>query len=161
MVNPDGSAALQRYNECGETLVASVVAAVWGVSASPDAFRAAVHGPAGSALTTAGDLVAMLAYANVLGTAHSGSVGELRLVVEAVTRDDRGVLLLGTWPTPGNALHWLLATGSDAGRLEYLNPWGGVRSWLLWPDVAPLFAGSWVQVAAHYHVDCSRRPLPW
>ena len=161
IVDANGAPILQRYNECGETLVASIVAAVWGVGVSPDAYRAAVKGAAGSALTSAPDLVAMLAYGNVLGVARNNGASDVRRVVETATADNRGVLLLGEWPTPGGALHWLLATASAAGRLEYLNPWGGRRSWLAWNQALLLYRGQLVEVLAHYHVDCSRRALPW
>src|SRR5260370_16204476 len=64
ILDDNGTPVLQRYNECGETLVASIVAAVWGVGVSPDAYRGAVKGDAGSALTSAPDLVAVPAYGN-------------------------------------------------------------------------------------------------
>ncbi len=161
VLDTDGSPVLQRYNECGETLVACVVAAVWGVGVSPDAFRAAVQGPQGSALTDDRALVEMLAYGNVVGRAWRNSGASARTMIEAAAFDGRGCLVLGVWPTPGHALHWLLTTGSDGQNVEYLNPWGGNRSSLDWSQFYELYAGQLVEVAAHYHVDVSRRPLPW
>src|SRR6185312_1801556 len=140
----DGSLAAGRYNECGETCVAAIVAAVWGVPVSPDQIRAGDGGPGRGPLTTADDLVRMLATCNVAASSRQVSAASAWPTIEGSTQDGRPVIILGEWPTPGGALHWLNATSTgDPNRVYYNNPWNGARSWLEEQDFTRLYAG-WI-----------------
>lgn len=157
----DGSLAAGRYNECGETCVAAIVAAVWGVPVSPDQIRAGDGGPGRGPLTTAADLVFMLRSCNVQAYAYNSPAAVAWGNIKAATTDGQPVIMLGTWPTPGGALHWLVATSISDGKVFYNNPWNGSRSWLLQADFERLYAGQIVVVNAHLHVNAAGMAQPW
>lgn len=158
----DGSLAPGRYNECGETAVASIVAAVWGVPVNPDAVRTLAGGPARGPLTTGDDLTAMLHACNVAAQSLIlPDAAQAWPQVVTATMDGRPVIMLGRWPTPGGALHWLVATSINGLRVYYNNPWNGARSWLLQSDFNALYSGQIVIVRAHLHHDAAGMAQPW
>lgn len=157
----DGSLAPGRYNECGETAVSSIVAAVWGVPVNPDAVRTLAGGPARGPLTTNDDLAAMLRSCNVASRSAQYPADQAWTQIETATADDRPVVMLGYWPTPGGALHWLVATSVGAGKVSYNNPWNGARSWIPQADFLRLYAGQLVIVSSHLHHNAAGMVQPW
>jgi hypothetical protein len=149
---PDGNMDPQQYNDCGEANIAMVVAAAAGVSLSPGSVRSSIAGTGRSGLTTGDDLVQMFEYYNCAAHVETPDAAGAWSVITAVTAAHRPVIMLGTWPTPG-PLHWLLATGVAGGRVSYINPWGGVRSWIDQPTFASCYAGSLVVGDTHLLFD--------
>lgn len=159
MYLPDGLLDPQSANDCGETCVSAVVAVVHGVEIGAGSIRVAIHGMGGSGLTTGADLIRGLAHYNVRAIANNVPTAMLRVELQRIAASGRPALLLGTWPTPGNALHWLLVTGAEA-RLDYINPWSGIHSWLNWSDVQRFYAGQMVEVQAWPHYSYNGAPEP-
>ena len=122
----DGESATQRYNSCGETCVAMVVAGVWGVPVSPDAIRGEIAGVDGNALTTGGDLVRGLRANNIAAADNGDAAADAWSRIAQAGDDGRPCMILGVWPTPGGALHWLLTTGVAGDNVNYINPCAGV-----------------------------------
>jgi hypothetical protein len=149
---PDGNMDPQQYNDCGEADIAMVVAAATGVSISPGSVRSSIAGIGRSGLTTGDDLVQMFEYYNCAAHLETPDAGGAWLLITAVTAAHRPVIMLGTWPTPG-PLHWLLATGVAAGRISYINPWGGVRSWIDQATFTSCYKGSLVVGDTHLLYD--------
>lgn len=161
VVLPDGVSADQRWNECGQTCISMIAAAVWGARISPDALRAAIRGVGGSGLTNGPDLASIGSYANVVLRSHDLGAADARAMVEAAAADGRPCVMLGTWPTPGGVLHWLLSTSTAPQGVSYINPWGGVHSSIPWSTFDSAYAGTIVECRAHLHVDASSWALPW
>lgn len=161
VVLSDGVSPDQRWNECGETCISSIAAAVWGARLSPDVLRASDGGPLRSGLTDGPALERMGGYANVVLRAHDLAASDARALLSTCLADGRPAIMLGTWPTPGGVLHWLLATESHLQGVSYINPWGGVRSSIPWSVFDALYAGTIVECRAHLHVDALAWPLPW
>lgn len=159
-VLPDGAFDPGRFNDCGETCVAMVVAACRGVAVSPGAVRAAIGGPGAAALTDAVDLVSMLRFYNVSADAlYVGSAG-LEAHLRALAVQGLGSIVLGLWPVPGGALHWMLTRGA-ASVWSYVNPWTGERSWWDWPNTRGAYRGQVVVIHDHYLWDMASRPMPY
>lgn len=157
----DGSLAAGRYNECGETCVAGIVAAVWGVPVSPDQIRAGDGGPGRGPLTTGDDLARMLHSCNVEASATTPAALAAWNTIAVATHDGRPVIMLGAWPTPGGALHWLTATSVEGAQVNYNNPWNGARSWISRSTFLHDYAGQIATVHAHLHYDASKMLQPW
>jgi hypothetical protein len=157
---PDGAHDPQAANDCGETCVAAIVACVHGVPISPGSVRAALGGPGRPGITNGSDLVQALAYYNV--AAHLETPGGQELIgrISALAASGQPSICLGTWPTPGKALHWMLTTAGGP-MWSYVNPWGGKRSWLSWDDVLALYAGELVVADAQLHYDMRNHAQPW
>ena len=161
VVLSDGVSPDQRWNECGETCVSMLAAAVWGARLSPDALRAATNGVAGSGLTNGTDIANQASYANVVMRSHDTDAAGAQALATAAVADGRPVAILGEWPTPGGVLHWLLVTATTPGGVSYINPWGGVHSSITWQVFADAYRGTVVECRAHLHVDASGWGLPW
>jgi hypothetical protein len=157
---PDGDYDPQRYNDCGEVCVAAIVSVVHGTPISPASVRANLGGPNRSGVTDGAALVAALAFYHVAALAASPSPAMLKAYVQHFTALHMPTIVLGTWPTPGLALHWLLtAQGTD--MWHYINPWNGNHSFLPWPDMEKLYALQVVVATANPHYDMSKQPLPY
>lgn|SRR5581483_965944 len=159
-VDPEGGNPSQHWNECGETCCAMVIAGVWGVPVEPGALVESIGGPGNQGLTTGDDLVAILKLNHV--AAESLAIGpDLGLAaMKGALADDRPVIILGTWPTPGGVLHWLLATSVDAKTVRYINPWTGQESWIPLDGFLHWFANSLVIVHSHLHFNMRGVPTP-
>jgi len=149
---PDGQMDPQQYNDCGETCLAMIIAACTGVSLSPGSVRSSIAGTGRSGLTTGDDLVQMSEYYNLAAHVETPDAAGAWAVITAVTAAHRPVVMLGTWPTPG-PLHWMLATGISGGRISYINPWGGIRSWIDQPTFTAAYAGQLVVGDTHLLFD--------
>lgn len=159
IVLPDGNYDPQRFNDCGETCVAAIVSAVHGTPISPASVRANLGGPLRSGLTTGDDLVSMLAYYHVTAVAEMVPTAELQGFLTSYRNQKMPTIVLGRWPTPGNALHWMLTIGV-VGQWQYINVWNGQHSWLSWEDTERYYAGQVVVATANLHYDMSHMPIP-
>lgn len=160
IVLPDGQPDPQHFNDCGETCVAAIVACTHGTPISPASVRAALGGPARSGITNGHDLVTALAYYSTASHLETLPAQQLPMRITALCAAGQTSIVLGTWPTPGKALHWMLSvTGGPF--WTYINPWGGVRSWLAWDDVLRLYAGELVVSDAHCNYNMRDHPQPW
>lgn len=142
---PDGSLDPQWFNDCGETCLGMAIAALRGTPIGAGSIRANLGGIQRSGLTNGSDLVRAAAYYNVLATVEPVAPGDLELWLTNWSNAHQPSIVLGTWPTPGGVLHWML-TQSGGDRWYYVNPWSGGRSWLDWADVLPLYAGELVAI---------------
>jgi len=125
-VLPDGSVDPQQYNDCGETNVAATVRAIRGVPKEPGEYRQQLGGPSRSGLTTADDLVRLLALNNV--SAHAISTDALHawnLCVSAWSNRNP-VYALGSWLSPAS-LHWLSLRDKRPEFLVFGDPWTGTE----------------------------------
>ena len=156
---PDGTLDPQAYNDCGETCVSMIVASVHGVAVGPGSVRANNGGVGRGGLTTADDLVRMLGYYNVAAHVASPAKEDLPKVLGALALSGQPAVVLGTWPTPGGTLHWMISV-SNGPKWGYMNPWGGVRSWWDWANTQANYAGSIVVVDGHLHYDMSAHQEP-
>lgn len=159
---PDGTQPQARYNDCGETCVAMITAAVDGAPVGPDSVRANLRADAdGQALTTARDLVAGLAFYSVRAHVETLAAAAAWALIEHVTVGARPVIMLGTWPTPGGALHWMIAISVAGDRLNYINPWSGAKSWIDQEQFTADYEGDLVVVDQHCHYDMRERSIPF
>jgi hypothetical protein len=156
---PDGQPDPQQFNDCGETCVSMVVASVHGCPVNPGSVRAAVGGPLRSGLTTGDDLVKMLAYYNVSAHLEVPGKAGVQGTLTGIAGAQRPAIVLGTWPTPGGALHWMVSTGVVE-RWSYINPWGGVHSFLEWDSMVALYAGQVVVVDSRLVYDMASHLQP-
>ena len=157
---PDGTEDAERYNNCGETCCAMVVAGVWGVPIEPAALRQYLHGPLGTGLTDSQALVKALHYCSV--KAHEESVsGEAAwaLILQTVA-SQRCVIMLGHWEGAGTFLHWVVAVSDGNEILQYVDPWNGSRSYFTHSQWSQLEAGQLVLLDSHIHFDCRTWPDP-
>jgi hypothetical protein len=157
---PDGALDPQAYNDCGETCCSMIIAGVHGCPVNPGSIRASLGGPSRSGLTTCLDLIQALANYNVASSCESERASLAWQSMKTLLAMDRPAIMLGTWPTPGGALHWMVATAIVGAEIHYINPWGGVRSTLSQQAFNLLYAGSVVAVAGHIHYDMSSHPMP-
>lgn len=156
---PDGTLDPAAYNDCGETCVSMIVASVHGVAVGPGSVRANNGGVGRGGLTTADDLVRMLGYYNVAAHVSSPAREDLPKILGALALIGQPAIVLGTWPTPGGALHWMISV-SNGPKWGYVNPWGGVRSWWDWAHTQNSYAGAVVVVDGHLHYDMAAHSEP-
>jgi hypothetical protein len=157
---PDGTLDPGAYDDCGETCVAAIVAAVHGTPISPASVRANLGGIRSSGLTTGDDLVTALAFYNVKAAVKTVSPAELQTALTEWNNLGFATIVLGEWPSPGNCLHWMLTTGVQ-GDWQFMNPWGGERQFLAWDAVPGLFRGQYVLVESglHYNMRFMKQPF--
>jgi hypothetical protein len=160
VILPDGDYDPQRFNDCGETCVAEVVACVKGTPISPASVRANLGGPDRSGITNAQALVDALAFYGVKAHSESPDASQIQRVITHYTLLAQPTIVLGVWATPGSALHWMLTTGHE-GTWQYNNPWNGHRSYLPWADMVNQYAKSIVVVDAQLHYDMSKESQPY
>jgi hypothetical protein len=156
---PDGVLDPGAYNDCGETCIAGVVAAVHGVPVSPGSVRANSGGVSRSGLTSAHDLVSMLGYYNCASSAVPVPAEELRSRLSQWTAQGFPTVVLGTWPRPGRALHWMSTVGCSE-SWQAINPWTGSMEILDWDTVIRTYAGYVVLIGGHLHYDMAYREIP-
>lgn len=157
---PDGSYDPQAADDCGETCVACIVAAVHGVPVSPGSVRSNLANPGRSGLTDGAALVSALAYYAVLAEAESTPAVDLEAVITHWSNQGHPTIVLGEWPDPGGSLHWLLTTGSNS-LWHVMNPWGGKRQVLNWADATRLYRGTVVIALAYTHYDMSQQRMSY
>lgn len=156
---PDGNLDPQQWNDCGETCVAGIVAAVHGVDVSPGDVRESLGGPQRSGLTTAVDLVTALQHfevaASVLATTWQNAW--LRLRAQWVVA--MPVIMLGNWLS-SSSLHWVTMVGMEQGGVRVIDPYTGTERVMLQAEFTGKYAGFMVLVNAHLHYDKSATPTP-
>lgn len=157
---PDGNLDPQAYNDCGETCVSMIVASVHGCPINPGSVRASIGGPSRGGLTSCLDLIQACAYYHLAAHCQSDLARLSWQNIMAVLASQRPVIMLGTWETPGGALHWLIATHIENDAIHYINPWGGVRSYMTHVQFNQLYANSCVVIDGHLHYDMSQHPMP-
>lgn len=157
---PDGTEDVQRFNNCGETCVSMIVAGVWGTPIEPASIRQYLNGPGGSGLTDAWALVKALRYFSIKAHVETPAAADAFKTVVAAVGLQRCVIMLGKWPTPGLALHWMVAVADGADVIQYVNPWTGARSYLGKDDWLEYYGGQLVVLDSHVHVDCRTWPNP-
>ena len=154
---PDGSPDPQQYNDCGETCVAMVIAALTGVLMEPGAIRQQLGGSERSGLTTGTDLVTAFALNGVSASTaeHGASVGWD--VCVAAYGQAEPAIILGNWLSP-DCLHWMLLDDKHPGYLTMIDPWTGTETPVTHARWAAQFAGSIVLVGGRCRRNC--RPIP-
>jgi hypothetical protein len=157
---PDGQKDPEWFNDCGETCVAMVVSAVHGTPISPASVRANIGGPQRPGLTDGVALRDALAFYNVAAHVETVGASAFPSLISHCCANAWPTIVLGTWPTPGKVLHWMLTT-SAAGKWSYINPWSGQRSFLAWCAAVGMYAGIVVVADAHLHYDMSDEVLPY
>jgi len=157
---PDGSYDPQAADDCGETCVAAIVTAVHGTPVGPGSVRANLGGSGRSGLTTGEDLRAALAYYSTLAAVESPAATDLEGYLTSCSNRGFPTIVLGDWPVPGASLHWMATLGTS-GSWQFMNPWGGVRSSMPWPDAMRLYRGSIVLVEAHVNYDKRSLAVPY
>jgi hypothetical protein len=156
---PDGSPDPAQYNDCGETCVSMVVAAVHGTPIEAGSVRQAIGGSSRSGLTIGADLVAAFSYYNV-AAASQDLPGPIALsVIRALRLQANPTIVLGRWLNP-SSLHWILVWDTAAGIVGYCDPWSGQRQTMASSTFLAKYAGTVVQVNAHCHYDMSSHPAP-
>ena len=158
-VLPDGATDPQQWNDCGETCVAMVVAAIRGVKVEPGYIRQQLGGTARSGLTTANDLRTALLMNNVPATELSNDAAEGWRQLMAHWALACPVIVLGNWLNPGS-LHWYLLRGFGAGVMKFCDPWTGTEVGLTQAQFNHLYTGSMVAVAEHCHWVMTGSPTP-
>lgn len=159
-VLPTGDPDWQAQNDCGETCVAMCVAGVWGCPVEPGSIRQYLNGPQGSGLTDGAALVRALHYYSVSSHVELVNGLDAWARILAVVASQRCVIMLGRWPTPGLALHWMVAVSDGADVVQYVNPWNGARSFLAKADWLGYESGQLVMLDSHLHFDCRTWPDP-
>jgi hypothetical protein len=157
---PDGVDDPQWFNDCGETCLAMALAAVRGTPMSPGSIRANLGGPARSGLTNGTDLVNAAHYYHLKAHLEQFPASKLSGWITAWSILRKPTIVLGTWPTPGGVLHWLLTTGGSD-KWYYINPWSGARSFLSWSDMEGLYAGEIVAIDEPVAYDMSKVAMPY
>src|SRR5712692_1871161 len=107
---PNGVEDAQWFNDCGETCLAMALAAIRGTPVSPASIRANLGGPGRSGITSGNDLVAMARYYHLPAHVENAPPAALQAWLTTNAKLQRPSIVLGTWPTPGNVLHWMLTT---------------------------------------------------
>ena len=158
-VLPDGAVDPAQYNDCGETCVAMVIAAVKGVLLEPGYVRQQLGGPNRSGLTNANDLVTALLMSHIPATELSNNASEGWRQLMAHWALACPVIVLGNWLSP-TSLHWYLLSGYGAGVMKFRDPWTGTEVGLTQAQFAKLYNGSMVTIAEHCHYVETGTPTP-
>jgi hypothetical protein len=158
-VLPDGAVDPGQYNDCGETCVAMVIAAVKGVLLEPGYVRQQLGGPNRSGLTNAHDLATALLMSHIPATELSNNAAEGWRQLMAHWALACPVIVLGNWLSP-RSLHWYLLSGYGAGVMKFRDPWTGTEVGLTQAQFAKLYNGSMVTVAEHCHYVETGTPTP-
>ena len=156
---PDGRRDPQEDNDCGETCVAMVVAAVRGVAVEPGAIRQALGGTNRSGLTTPEDLVLALADNHVV--AHIERVDRRNgwMLLAACYGVAKPAIVLGYWLNL-SCLHWMLLVDKSPGQFMFIDPWTGGRHNLTMAQWDSLYAGAMVVVDDRPMYDSHLMPTP-
>lgn len=107
--------------------------------------RQMYRGWQGQGLTTADDLVRVLAKLDV--PAHTRVCNAATAMIEwnHSIADNKPVIALGDWD--GNELHWIVIVGSPPGNQWIVNdPWGGIRKNVSDAEIYQHYAGQYVHV---------------
>ena len=160
VITDDGSPADQHDNLCGEVAVAAIVAAVHGVPTDPTDHRTHAHGLAGSALTDAGDIAAMLQHCSVGATGHMLNWESAHLLLTARLAEGcySAILMAPDWV--GGALHWVVPVGVGPAGYNVFDPWsGGVRT-VGYNNMVAWYSGQIVTTSARPHYDARQWVMP-
>lgn len=159
-VLPDGNPDPQRYNDCGETCVAGVIASVRGMIISPGDVRQYLHGTTGTGLTTPLDLVNALRHYTVMAQQLSTRTSTAWATLKSYWAMALPVIILGTWNPPSGFLHWVTLSSYAPQSIEVINPWDGARHDISADDFTQQYAGWLVLLQNHLHFDMSGEPTP-
>lgn len=140
----DGTLAPQRFNECGEECAAMEIARQHGVPLSADALRFLLGGAARAPITSAADLVRVMALCNVPAVSRDVAASAIAGELQACTAAGGVAIVLGNWVDP-HVLHWILVTRADGAGCSANDPWGGRRRSWTWEAFRPLYAGEFVR----------------
>jgi hypothetical protein len=128
---PDGTLPAGRYDECGEECAAMEIARQHGTSVAADALRAQLGGPGRGPLTTAADLVKILALNNVAAQVVDCPGDKVAALLQEQAGKGHNAICLGQWVAPGIE-HWILVTRADATGAGANDPWAGRRRVWTW-----------------------------
>jgi Papain-like cysteine protease AvrRpt2 len=156
---PDGQPDPQQYNDCGETCVAMVVAAVQGIGLEPGYVRQQLGGPQRTGLTTSGDLALALATNRVSSRPDAKCCRAAWDALKVSWGNALPVIVLGHWLNPAS-LHWMLLYGYDGVNFQFIDPWQGSIAIVDWARWSLQNAASQVFVLQHLHFDCSHESQP-
>jgi hypothetical protein len=153
---PDGQQDPYATTDCGEESVAMIGKGYGGPELPAGQVRMIlragdVNGPG---ISSGDDLVHALAAVFHLRS-HVRACNAATFQIEATKAINSGmpVIALGQWVSIG-FLHWVVGRGADDTGLMTNDPWGGANRLIAWPDVARLYAGTYV------HLDQSIGTLP-
>lgn len=152
-VLPDGSPDPQAANDCGETCVAMVLAALTGVLMEPGMIRQQLGGVGRSGLTTGNDLVQALAINHVTAVAQDYVPEGAWEACDTAWEHGYPVIALGHWMSP-DYLHWMLLDNKVAQWLVFIDPWTGKEKQIDRPTFLAEFAATLILfgVAPRYNV---------
>jgi len=137
-----------RYDECGEECCSIVIFGQHGVQTSADVLRTLIGGPARSPLTTAPDLVRILALNNVPASRELIDAAGTPAALQRITAAGGVAICLGTWVAAG-VLHWILVTRADENGCGADDPWMGRRRVWNWENFRRAYAGDLVVITRH------------
>lgn len=157
---PPGAETTTWWNDCGETCCSMIIRAARGVYCPPDVLRMQSLGVASNGLTGVYNVQDILSHNYVRSEIRYWDSTEYAHKLAAATADGRPVMALGRWPTPGGVLHWLLVTSVGGGQVRYINPWGGVRSWIDLADWHLYSSDQYIEVTDHMLFD-SEEDMPF
>lgn len=149
---PDGAQDPQATVDCGEEAVSDLLA-WWGLPFLPaGVLRQALGGWHRAGLTTASDIVRLLALFKV--PSHTRVTDGATAWVEIGRAVGAGLpcVMLGAWLAP-SLLHWRLAVAFDPTAVTCRDPWGGVTVVMSRAEFIAGYRGAYV------HVD--GRPAPF
>jgi Papain-like cysteine protease AvrRpt2 len=158
-VLPDGRPDPEQYNDCGETCVTMVLAAVRGVSLEPGYIRQQLGGTGRSGLTTADDLVQALAINDVESRSNALCCRAAWAALVQAWGNALPVIALGHWLSP-TGLHWMLLCGFNGAGFQFIDPWSGSIVTVDWARWSLQSAASQVYVQQHLHFDCRQVEQP-
>ena len=158
-VLPDGQTDPQQYNDCGETCVAMVVAAVRGVAVSPGDIRQQLGGVKRSGLTTASDLVQALHLNHVRAHVETADAANAWMTLAGCYAVAKPAIVLGYWLSMA-CMHWMLLADKSPGVFVFVDPWTGEEISVALPQWNSRYCQSTVIVDDHLAYDAHNEPTP-
>ena len=121
---PDGALDPQEDNDCGETCVAMVVAAVRGVVLAPGDIRQQLGGVGRSGLTSPEDLVRALALNHVSSHVEKMDTEHAWILNAGCYAIAKPNIALGYWLNM-SCMHWMLLADKLPAQFVFVDPWTG------------------------------------
>jgi hypothetical protein len=158
-VLPDGQPDPAQYNDCGETCVVMVIAAIKGVSMEPGAIRQMLGGWQRTGLTTGADLAQALQDCNISCAETTLGGADAFQQVKNHWGHAMPMIALGEWLNPG-VLHWVLIWSWSPSFVGVIDPWTGEKRNIAQGDFIRLFRGSMVVVTEPCRYNMAKAAQP-
>jgi len=156
---PDGRPDPQEDNDCGETCVAMVIAAMRGVAVEPGDIRQELGGTSRIGLTTPEDLVLALADNHVVAHIERVDARNGWMMLAACYGIAKPAIVLGRWLNM-SCLHWMLLVDKSPGQFQFIDPWTAGRHSLTLAQWDGQYAGAIVVVDDRPMYDAHLWPTP-